>query len=157
MNEPLQTCLVTSDLLGPKREEIVTILGCSRNNGFENTIPNLGKRGYRRNLHGGFWISSVQKDTGQAKGKCLIEVGNVYVKSGWEVRAGKIKSNYRFCGYIFLVIICIVVELEAIIMDEFLVERVQREGEEGNGVCSLIPQIFEGPLCIWHRLSIGQR
>lgn len=138
MNEFLQICFVILDFLGLKREEIVTILGCSRNNGFENIIFNLGKRGYRRNLYGGFWISLVQKDIGQVKGKCLIEVGNVYVKFSWEVRVGKIKSNYRFCGYIFLVIICIVVEFEVIIMDEFLVERVQREGEEGNGVCLFI-------------------
>lgn len=50
-----------------------------------------------------------------------------------------------------MVIICIAVVLEALIMNEFLVENVERERERpgGNGVCSFKPQMFEGPLCIW--------
>lgn len=49
-DEPLE--FATSNLLGSKRvKEIVLILGCCKNNGdFENAIPNLGMKEYRRNL-----------------------------------------------------------------------------------------------------------
>lgn len=46
------------------------------------------------------------------------------------------RAAVAFCGYTFLVIMCIVVVLKGIIMGEFLMERVERDQKEMEFVYS---------------------
>lgn len=70
------------------------------------------------------------------------------LKFGWEVRTGEVNGSYD------LLIIRIEIAFEAIIMYVSPVERIERDQKEME---LFTHPTLEGPPCVWHRWSPGQR